>query len=83
MLFRSVATHIGAEGVEATREEGLIVEDDPQRQADEIIRLLGDFNERTRLSNAAMDYVNQHHEWSASIDRIANYYRRLATHAMR
>jgi glycosyltransferase involved in cell wall biosynthesis len=72
-----VATHVGAEGVEATAEDGLCVSDDPAEQARYIIGLLTDVDGRQRLSLRARAYVRAHHEWSEEIGKMYREYELL------
>lgn len=72
-----VATHVGAEGVEATAEDGLYVSDDPAEQARYIIGLLTDVGGRQRLSRRARAYVRAHHEWSEEIGKMYREYELL------
>lgn len=70
-----VATSIGAEGIGAGCDDGLIVADEPRGFAAAVAALLEDGGRADRLGRAARRYVERHHRWEAI---GAAYRRRLA-----
>jgi glycosyltransferase involved in cell wall biosynthesis len=74
-----VATRVGAEGVTATEQDGLIISDDPAVQAQKILECLQDPERRERLSANARMFTQKHHEWRTEIAKIYAEYKRITT----
>lgn len=75
-----VSTTVGAEGIAATEDEGLIVRDDPEAFAGAVRDLLSHPEEADRLGAGGREFVRRHFDW----DTIATAYERiLATAASR
>jgi glycosyltransferase involved in cell wall biosynthesis len=72
-----VATRVGAEGVTATEQDGLIISDDPAVQAQKILECLQDPERRERLSANARLFTQKHHEWRTEIAKIYAEYERI------
>jgi glycosyltransferase involved in cell wall biosynthesis len=72
-----VATRVGAEGVTATEQDGLIISDDPSVQAQKILECLQDPERRERLSANARMFTQKHHEWRTEIAKIYAEYKRI------
>lgn len=66
-----VATHKGAEGLEVTGGEHLLLADDPQQFAQRTIRLLSDHDLRRRLAANARRLVEQQYDWQQIGQRFA------------
>lgn len=60
-----VSTSIGAEGLPVTHEKNIILADDPNTFADEVVRLLRDSVVRAALGKAARALVEQRYSWRA------------------
>jgi sugar transferase (PEP-CTERM/EpsH1 system associated) len=65
-----VATSAAARGLEARRDEHFLVEDDPARFAQAVIRLLHERDGRRRLAERARAFVEKHHSWPLLLARI-------------
>ncbi len=65
-----VATGAAARGLECRPGEHFLVEDDPACFAERVIGLLRDREARTVLASRARAFVEEHHSWSAVLDRI-------------
>jgi glycosyltransferase involved in cell wall biosynthesis len=61
-----VSTTIGAEGLDVSPGENILIGDTPQAFADSCIRLIGDTDERRRLSESAWEHVAQRHSWESA-----------------
>ena len=60
-----VSTSIGAEGLPVTNGENIVIEDDPERFALSVARLLNDPAGRARLGRAARQMVEEKYSWRA------------------
>jgi len=63
MGLPTVATRLGAEGIEGVNGEHLLLADDPAELASEVTRLLGDEKLHVRLSRAAHGLVRTKYDW--------------------
>lgn len=63
-----VSTTIGAEGLDVTTGENILIANAPEAFANACVRLLTDANERIRLSDAAWGSVSSHHSWDAAVN---------------
>jgi glycosyltransferase involved in cell wall biosynthesis len=61
-----VSTTIGAEGLDISRGENIMIGDTPAQFADACLQLLTDESERRRLAAAAWEHVSAHHSWEAA-----------------
>lgn len=61
-----VSTTIGAEGLDVSPGENILIADTPQAFADSCIRLIGDADERRLLAEAAWEHVAQRHSWESA-----------------
>jgi polysaccharide biosynthesis protein PslH len=61
----TVSTSIGAEGIDVTHEQDILLADDAQRFADEVVRLLGDAELRRKLAQNGRRLVDQQYSWQA------------------
>lgn len=63
-----VSTTIGAEGLDISPGEDILLADTAEAFANACIRLIGDAGERRRISAAAWEHVSAKHSWDASAD---------------
>jgi glycosyltransferase involved in cell wall biosynthesis len=70
-----VSTTIGAEGLDVSPGENILIGDAPAAFADACIQLLTDEGERQRLAGAAWEHVSACHSWEAA----ATAFERLLT----
>jgi len=61
-----VSTTIGAEGLDVSPGENILIADTPQAFADACIRLIGDADERRHLAEAAWEHVAARHSWESA-----------------
>ena len=61
-----VSTTVGAEGLDITPGENILIADEPEAFAEACVRLLNDGNERRRLADAAWQHVETKHSWEAA-----------------
>ena len=72
-----VSTTIGAEGIDVTAEEDILLADEPGAFADQVGRALDDAALRRRLGVAARRLVERRYSWAASVEKLEGFYRRL------
>ena len=72
-----VSTTIGAEGIAAAAGRELLLEDDPERFADAVLRLLRDRPLAERLGRAGRALVAERYSWDSSARRMEQLYRGL------
>jgi sugar transferase (PEP-CTERM/EpsH1 system associated) len=65
-----VTTTVAADGVDAIKDEHLLIADDADSCAQAILRLMQDSGERRRLSEAGRARVISHHHWPNSMRRL-------------
>jgi sugar transferase (PEP-CTERM/EpsH1 system associated) len=65
-----VGTSKGHEGLEARPGRDLLVEDNPGKFADLVVRLLRNATLRAEVGRAARQFVEAHHSWAASMARL-------------
>ncbi len=69
-----VATTLAASGMKRETEMGMLVVDNPEQMAETIIKLLNTPELRSKLGEAAHQYVKSHYDWSVLIpDLLAAY----------
>lgn len=61
-----VSTTIGAEGLDISPGENILIADEPEAFAEACVRLISDRDERSRLANAARQHVETKHSWEAA-----------------
>jgi glycosyltransferase involved in cell wall biosynthesis len=64
----SVASNIAAEGMGLAHEKHVLVADDPQGFAAEVVRLYGDRGLWHRIQEAGYSFVEEHYSWNAGVD---------------
>ena len=67
-----VSTTVGAEGLDVSSPENILLADTPQTFADACLRLLDDAQQRRRVSAAAHELVSTRFSWDAVADRFAD-----------
>jgi polysaccharide biosynthesis protein PslH len=61
-----VSTTIGAEGLDISPGENILIADEPEAFAEACVRLISDAGERRRLAEAAAQHVETKHSWEAA-----------------
>ncbi|MBN1946766.1 MAG: glycosyltransferase [Bradymonadales bacterium] len=74
-----VSTTIGAEGLEVTAGQDILIADDPEPFAREIGRLLVDSRLSEQLGDAGRRLVEERYTWQASVRALSGFYERLVT----
>jgi glycosyltransferase involved in cell wall biosynthesis len=74
-----VSTSIGAEGIEFTPGQDLLLGDDPSSIAALILDLLKNPARGKALANRALDVARSRYDWSVVIERLLEDYARLAS----
>jgi glycosyltransferase involved in cell wall biosynthesis len=69
----TVSTTVGAEGLDLTDEQHLLLGDTPEAFADQVVRLLGDAELQRRLSVAGRRVVEERYSWQAVGQRLGAY----------
>lgn len=69
-----VTTSVGIEGIEATTKE-VIVQDNPQKFADEVIKLLKDKARSQQLGKAGRELVEKRYDWEKIGEKLNRVYR--------
>lgn len=72
-----IATSKGAEGLDLVNGNDLIIADDPQEFASQVLRLLGDPLLRARLSHQGRQSVIQKYDWSRIGTRFIDFLERV------
>lgn len=71
----TVTTTVGLEGIDAIPGEHVLVEDDPERFADAVVRLIGDKELRTRLANNARKLAEQIYDQQVVLQQLDHVYK--------
>jgi len=69
-----VATSEAIAGMAARPGRDLLIGDDPESFARQIVRLLGDDALRGLIARHAREYVQKHHDWGVIVDDLAVFY---------
>jgi glycosyltransferase involved in cell wall biosynthesis len=72
-----VATPLGAEGLEVTDGEDILLADSAADFAGQVARVLGDATLARRLGEAARQRAESQYTWQAAADRLECFYREL------
>lgn len=72
-----LATTIGCEGIEALPERDVIITDDPQVFADQMMAMLTDEPLRERLSRNARQLVEQKYSWTEIVESLVQVYQEV------
>ena len=70
-----VSTALGAEGIEAVADRDILIADDPQRFARDVVRLLEEPELAARLGASARRVAVERYAWSAAAARLEQFYR--------
>jgi glycosyltransferase involved in cell wall biosynthesis len=65
-----IASRISAEGIQASREDGLIICDDADQFIKEISGLIMNPEEAKRLGGNARSFILEHHSWEKSAQQM-------------
>jgi glycosyltransferase involved in cell wall biosynthesis len=72
-----VTTSISVQALQVTDGEHLLVADEPQQFAEAVNTLLQNKNLRKQISASARKYVQEHHDWNASGQKLEVVYKRM------
>lgn len=70
-----VSTTIGAEGIDYTDKENILIADDNRQFADAVLRLLADKKMSGDLSEKAFSFVKERYDWNRIGEKMAAYFR--------
>ncbi|HEX9018482.1 MAG TPA: glycosyltransferase family 4 protein [Anaerolineaceae bacterium] len=70
-----VTTTIGLEGIDARVGEDVLVEDDPQRFADAVVRVLEDTDLQDTLAKNSRKLAEERYDWKVVLDQLEQVYR--------
>ena len=70
-----VATEVSAEGINAGKENGLFVTDNPDTYADYVIALLKDSAKARQLGKNACDYIKENFSWEKNVGIMYDFYK--------
>jgi glycosyltransferase involved in cell wall biosynthesis len=73
-----VATSEAVAGMNVEAGRHLLVADDPEAFAREVVRLLRDDALRALIAGDAFEYVRKHHDWRVIVDDLAGFYEQIA-----
>lgn len=73
-----VTTTTGAEGIDATSGEHLLIADEPREFANAVLRLLADIVLRERLARCARILVETKYDWREVLPRLETVYKSLS-----
>lgn len=73
-----VATSKGAEGIQATHDTDIIIEDDLQRFSEHILHLLSDTGKADRLGQSARRIVEEKYTWKKVSEKAIEVYQELS-----
>jgi glycosyltransferase involved in cell wall biosynthesis len=79
MGIPTVSTSVGAEGIDFTPEQDLLLADDPASMADRIMQLLQNPNQCQALGKRAMALARGRYDWKAVTAVLLEGYARWAT----
>lgn len=72
-----VSTSLGAEGIEATPERDLLIEDQPTAFAAAVNRLLAEPERAVRIGNSARALALEKYSWSGAARNLESFYHRI------
>lgn len=72
-----ISTTVGAEGIDVTDGEDILLADDPEAFAAQVGRVLDDSALARRLGENARCLVEQRYDWQASVTRLERFYHEL------
>jgi glycosyltransferase involved in cell wall biosynthesis len=65
-----ISTSVGCEGIEATPDKDILIEDDPEKFADQTIKLLNDAGLCRKIGGNAARFVRQNYSWDMITDKL-------------
>jgi glycosyltransferase involved in cell wall biosynthesis len=74
-----VSTRIGAEGLDLTHDEDILLADTPQDFADQVARVLGDAELATRLGRAARQTAIRGYSWKTAAEKMDALFQELVS----
>lgn len=72
-----VSTPEAITALSVTHGDELLVADEPERFAEEVLRLLDEPDRQYRLGQAGLSYVRAHHNWTNIADQLESVYREV------
>ncbi|HHT9125913.1 MAG TPA: glycosyltransferase family 4 protein [Candidatus Brocadiia bacterium] len=69
-----ISTSLGAEGLEVTHGENIIIADEPQEFATAIVNLMKDEELRKRIATGGYNLAKEKYQWDKSIHELQNEY---------
>lgn len=72
-----VATTLAASGMQREAEMGMLIVDQPEQMAETIVKLLNTPALRSKLGEAAHEYVKNHYDWAVLIPNLLDAYKAL------
>jgi glycosyltransferase involved in cell wall biosynthesis len=72
-----ISTTLGAEGLDVTPEENILIADTPDQFVNHILRLLASPETASRLGTAGRRLVVQKYDWPLCLRRLESLYDRL------
>ncbi len=75
-----VSTSIGCEGLKLQHEREILVADDPERFAAQVLRVIEDPALAERLGKAGRRCVEEHYQWTAAAELMQEVYERAIAH---
>ena len=76
-----VATPIGAEGIDCTHGENILLESAPTAFAESICRLFADAELRRHIGEAGRATVEAQYDWAVLARRVEGFYRKAVENA--
>ncbi len=73
-----VSTTIGAEGLDVTNDEHLLIADTAEEFAEKTVRLLRERELYQRITAAGREFVEARHGWDGIADRLMTVYEEMA-----
>lgn len=74
-----VSTRIGAEGIDVEHEKNVLLADDPEDFARQVVRLLDDPELAARLGTEARRLAEERYGWGAAVRRLEQFHEELAS----
>lgn len=72
-----VATTLAASGMQREAEMGMLIVDQPEQMAETVVKLLNNPALRSKLGEAAHEYVKNHYDWAVLIPNLLDAYKAL------
>jgi sugar transferase (PEP-CTERM/EpsH1 system associated) len=75
-----VSTSLGAEGLEATNNENILIADEYDEMADKIVRLINNKESSNTISGNALNFVRENYDWNIIGHRLNDYLEQVVLH---